>query len=299
MPAAEQEAAPTHHTNASAAYTLPNDDTEHARLEQQSHALNTLMKGKPFQAPVAGWPITGNIIDIGCGTGGMTVRLAREHPSAQVYGVDLTAIPPVHQKPENVKYVVGNVRELLPGAPNARFEPDHFAYAFSRYLVLGMTDWPGYMAQLFSLLAPGDWAELQEPELTWRDAKGEDVSQGWTWFHTMNNVVSKKGVDMQCAGKVEGWMQDAGFVDVQVRTYMQSWSSQPRPEHPESEEIGRYHVDVLRKQMQRVNSNVLVKSGRTAEEIEEFGEEVLRTLDMSAGGHVVYYVVWGRKPGGV
>ncbi|EMC94874.1 hypothetical protein BAUCODRAFT_141127 [Baudoinia panamericana UAMH 10762] len=45
-----------------------------------------LMNHKPFYAPLIKLD---KIIDVGCGTGAMTVLLAQNYPAAHVYGNDL------------------------------------------------------------------------------------------------------------------------------------------------------------------------------------------------------------------
>lgn len=141
----------------------PNDVKEHVRLEHQSEALNTMMGHKPFHVPASLAPQ--KIVDIGCGTGSMTVLLAEKHPSAIVYGVDLSPVPPVHKKPANVEYVIQDITTLV-GA-DERFQKATFDYTFNRMLVAGMTDWPGYVSTVYSLLRPGGWAEMHEIEFRW------------------------------------------------------------------------------------------------------------------------------------
>lgn len=54
------------------------------------------------------------IVDVGCGTGAMTLSLAFRNPSAAVIGLDLSRVPETHVTPPNVLYIQGDVRLPLP-----------------------------------------------------------------------------------------------------------------------------------------------------------------------------------------
>jgi trans-aconitate methyltransferase len=95
-------------------------------------------------------------LDIGCGTGAMTHRIASEFPHAKVYGLDLSPVPNIREKLPNIEYIQANFNDITgPEEPDARFKPASFDYLFSRLLLLGMTDWPGYVARTVALVRPG------------------------------------------------------------------------------------------------------------------------------------------------
>lgn len=115
---------------------------EHDRLDGQSKTLVALMGGKPFHAPVANLK---KILDVGCGTGAMTYLLARTYPSAQVTGVEFSAVPDGrYTKLENIEYVQADIRDLVKhDEKDPRFKPGSFDYVFERLLIFGMTDCRG------------------------------------------------------------------------------------------------------------------------------------------------------------
>jgi trans-aconitate methyltransferase len=95
-------------------------------------------------------------LDIGCGTGIMTHRIASEFPNAQVYGLDLSPVPNIREKLPNIEYIQANIVDVTnPTDPDARFKPNSFDYIFSRLLVLGMTNWPDYVSRCVALVKPG------------------------------------------------------------------------------------------------------------------------------------------------
>lgn len=151
----------------------------------------------------------------------MTIRLGREHPHTKVSGVNLTPVPGIHKMPNNVEFVTGEIRELVRGHRTG-FESGKYSYVFGRMLIIGMTDWPGYCELLYDLLEPKGWVEVQDVDFVFRDRSGNTNSQDWRWFNAMKEFVATKGLDTGCAGRFEGMMKAAGFVDVEVRPYV--WS---------------------------------------------------------------------------
>lgn len=110
MSVAKWEGRGHHDTNS--VYPLPNDTTEHDRLDKQAEAINAFMFGKPFHALERS--IVGNqngfkALDVGCGTGVLTCLLGnavRHVASSKVHGLDLSPIPQErHPNPGNVEYV--------------------------------------------------------------------------------------------------------------------------------------------------------------------------------------------------
>ena len=138
------------------------------------------MSNQPFHAPLKN---PKRILDIGCGTGVMTVALAKAYPEAEVIGLDLSPVPDRHEKPANVTYIQGDVRELAKGG-NERIARRTFDYVFHRLLVLSMTEWPSYVSIVDSLLRPGGYAEMQELDMMITSADGTRTSVT-EWFYSI------------------------------------------------------------------------------------------------------------------
>ncbi|KAL8655073.1 MAG: hypothetical protein Q9226_003190 [Calogaya cf. arnoldii] len=199
---------PTYHST-NAAYTLPNDSIEQARLEDQAAAFAELMHNNVVHAPLTA---PAHIIDIGCGTGIQSCELGTAFPSSQVYGVDLSPVP-TRTKPPNVEFVQGNVRQLISADP--RFCAGSVDYVFARLLVLGMTDWQGYVNDVASLLKSGGWAEMQDYDVVWyRD--GKVCSSEWSWLSALRKEAEKKGWDYDCGSNAQRYMERAGLVEIKA-----------------------------------------------------------------------------------
>ncbi|KAK5132217.1 hypothetical protein LTR08_009277 [Meristemomyces frigidus] len=273
-----------------AAYVLPNDTPEHVRLEHQSIALNKMMHDTPFHALLKE---PKRLLDIGCGTGAMTVQLAHAYPEAKVYGLDLSPVPPIHAKPENVEYVVGNFRDLAGKA--ADFQWGSFDYVFHRLLFFGMTDWPGYVSDVHSSLASGGWAEMHDPNFRWYNAQDEEVSTSWKWHGALHSALSAKGIDLDAGAGLEDWMRGAGFEYVSVREYKWTFGEAVWDLYPDSEAAGVFSTRELRFNLVPMLEALVEGSGYSGEEVREMQREMVATLDMPVGGHVKYFVVTGRK----
>jgi trans-aconitate methyltransferase len=113
------------------------------------------MNNRILHAPLASSSVH-KALDIGCGTGFVTHDIASQFPSAQVYGLDLSPVPSVREKLKNIEYMQGNFVELTDAKnPDTRFRPGSFDYVFSRLLIMGMTDWKGYVRRCAALVRPG------------------------------------------------------------------------------------------------------------------------------------------------
>jgi SAM-dependent methyltransferase len=106
-------------------YPLPNDEEEHRRLDDMQLACRELLGGNVF-APISSTP--GKILDVGTGSGAWCVEVARQFPTASVFGLDLS---PIHRKdtPQNCQFIVGDVNEGI------AFDTDSVDLVHSRYVI--------------------------------------------------------------------------------------------------------------------------------------------------------------------
>ena len=70
-------------------------------------------------------------------------------------GTDLSPIQPKFA-PQNCTFLVENVENEW------SFEKNHFDFIHSRFITMGMHDWPKYIKTAYDHLKPGAWLELQE-----------------------------------------------------------------------------------------------------------------------------------------
>ncbi|CAK4034300.1 Hypothetical predicted protein [Lecanosticta acicola] len=215
----------------------PAQKAEHERLELQHHALEQLMLGKLIHAPVSSTPR--RILDIGCGTGATTVRLAKEYPDAQIIGIDQATVPPIHEKPENARYLEGRFDESVEAGS---LETGTFDLIFARFLVAGVQDWRKHFAICKELLAPGGWMEFQEPSVFVHysaDSMDVPIDGDWHWPKAVHDSACKRfGIDLRVGERLESLFNDAGLLDVGMRRY--PFVLHPWPARPETKAQGEY-----------------------------------------------------------
>ena len=95
------------------------------------------------------------IVETGCGTGITTDEFGATFPGASVYGVDLSPVPAVRPKRENIEYIQGDIIDLAASGGDERLAKNSFDYVFSRALMAGMTKWDEYFKLCVALAKPG------------------------------------------------------------------------------------------------------------------------------------------------
>lgn len=91
-----------------------------------------------------------------------------------------------------------------------------FDYIHCRYLAGSLKDWPKLMRQAFTHTKPGGWVEFQDFEMRWYTHAGEfkngdPLDQ---WCTEIIEGVKSIGVEPEPGPKLQGWIEDAGFVKV-------------------------------------------------------------------------------------
>ncbi|KAF2235747.1 S-adenosyl-L-methionine-dependent methyltransferase [Viridothelium virens] len=215
-----------------AAYLLPNScrTAEQERLAGQAAALKALVGGNVLHTTALPDSPDARFLDIGCGTGSVTYDIARQFPSAKVYGLDLSAIQILDDKPPNVEFVKGDLFELA--GHDERLQLGSFDFVFSRLLICGMTDWVKYLKTVASLLKRGAPCEFQE--YTWEHYRdGKRVGLEWRWLQAARAGAKKRGLDLDCGKHMAGYAHNAGLVGITQKTYdvpAGTWMAKSNPQ---------------------------------------------------------------------
>ncbi|KAF6223289.1 hypothetical protein HO133_000131 [Letharia lupina] len=112
---------------------LPSIAAEHARLNDQAASYTDLMKDKIVHAPLKS---PTEILDVGWGTGIVTRHLGSIYPSASVYGIDISPVPPttasdaISSTPSNVESIIGDIRKVA--GEDERLRAGNFDCIFQR-----------------------------------------------------------------------------------------------------------------------------------------------------------------------
>lgn len=141
------------------------------------------------------------IVDVGCGTGIITCYLGERLPDALVSSIDISPVPAIHDKPDNVTFVQGDFRTLA--STDGYFAQGSTDLVFNRLLICGMTDWNGYIETSVNTL---------RLEATWK-------SKNW---HKAGILGEKKWVEIGNGGKPTAlrYMRKGS-----IRTLLGRWSA--------------------------------------------------------------------------
>ena len=297
------------------------------------------MNGRIIHAPLP--PTITRALDIGCGTGPVAHSLATARPTTTVYGLDLSPVPPLHTQPPNLEFIQGDFKELVRPAgtssnqlPDPRLAPASFDLVFSRFLILGMTDWQRYIDTVAALLAPGGHAELHDASFVWHrgtpatppatflphdvplpaddeldllpdlrpNTATDPTRHSPPWARALNAAMRAKAMDPACGANIATYMRRAGLVDIRVRRYVWPhgvWEGLPA----EAEMLGQYMGEIGAELFGGVVRRLGVEVKDAGKGVEEVVGEIEGELGHGSKGEKrVWFWVWvavGRKPGGV
>ncbi|KAF9135204.1 hypothetical protein BGW39_004135 [Mortierella sp. 14UC] len=163
--------------------------------QKGQHALWKYIGGGNAHAPLR-YDID-RILDSGCGLGEWAMEMAKEYPSATVYGVDLNPdlFPSMSQPvPSNCLFVQSNILSRL------SFPDRYFDFVYQRFLYLGLTidDWPVALKELRRVMKPGGWIELFEPCMRVHRA-GPRTREVMRWISRL--LQEERGLDFDFAGE--------------------------------------------------------------------------------------------------
>lgn len=267
---------------------------EHVRLEDQARALETVMSGNIFHAPVNEAKVT-KVLDIGCGTGYVTDKLARRFPKAEVYGLDLSPVPTLREQRANVQYLRGNVLTQQPtlwtGSAGPVLDQDEavFDYIFSRLLIAGMTDWHGLLKKEFAMLDSGGYLEHHEVDFTIFGAGGKVAHDGPL------EIIKALGIEQHAGTKMRDWFEDAGFVDVVVHKYQLSFGGAHETD-PAMKEVGEFWYRDMREAFEASMYGAAQRLGKPIEEAQAEIDKYHALVKPDVGNYTMMYAVYGRKP---
>ena len=255
------------------------------------------MHGKINHAPLHN---PAKILDVGCGTGIVCRQIAQDYPTATVYGIDISNVPPFPDTPTNVEYITGDIKQLVESG-DPRFKGGSFDYVFQRLLICGMTNWPGYIGQMVQLLRPGGYLEIQDYDYRWykegpSEGSEQVIGSDWKWTYPLRRGASQLGLDLDIGSNAKQYMENAGLVDVQVVKYKVPFGTWMADGKPETRKIGEHQVPNMANVIsEHVLPGVTRELNIPEEEMRELKEECRRCLGEEEGKFWWFYVVWGRK----
>lgn len=169
--------------------------------------VKRLLAGLDFQSK--------QVLDIGCGAGGITVSLASEFDAGRVTGIDVEkpVVEAAQQRVENSGLSEAiEIRLVSPGP--FPFADQQFDFVFSKDSIVHIADKEALANEAYRVLKPGGWFVASD----WLISHDEEPSQ------PMKEYIDLEGLDFQMASpqRYEKALRSAGFTNVSLHN-RNSW----------------------------------------------------------------------------
>ncbi|GHO94022.1 hypothetical protein KSF_040700 [Reticulibacter mediterranei] len=235
-----------------------------------------------------------DVLDLGCGSGGWAMDIARQYPEISVTGVDnndsLLQYVKAHAKVrrlENVQFQTMNILQPL-DFPDASFDLVNARFLFSSLAPKG---WPPLLQECKRILRPGGTLRLTELERT--NSNSPALEKFWDIFakalFISGRSFSRTGHIIGLTLYLGSLLHESGFQNIGGRAHtpdVSSWT-------PDAE-MWRQHSDTT----WRLLIPFLVKSGVTTEEEMQrlHTQASIEMLSDDYRGQCFHYTAWGTKP---
>ncbi|KAF2649012.1 S-adenosyl-L-methionine-dependent methyltransferase [Lophiostoma macrostomum CBS 122681] len=260
-------------------YILPNDDEENDRLDLYHHLQTLRLDGELHLAPLVN---PQRVLDIGTGTGIWAIDM-------EILGNDISPIQP-SLVPPNVKFEVDDVEDEWVYSTK-------FDYIHCRYMTCSLRDWPKLMRQAYKYTKPGAWAEFQDFDDRFYTTSGDFTTDNIVgqWSTMLREGVKKLGLEANPGPQLEGWMKDAGFINVSAKCLPLPVGTWPKDKR--LKEIGAFNLIQYLDNLEGINLRLMsIAYGWSADEIKVYCAK-LRSAFKNPKLRIQhnYFVVYGQK----
>jgi len=165
---------------------------------------------------------------------------------------------------------------------------------------MAIQNWPRLVKQIYEHLKPGGYAEFIEYDLTWvspdnttpPDWVGKKANSGFI------TACKEAGQDPLPGPKVEGWVKDAGFVDVTHRKNPLPVGTWPADKNLKA--VGAWNYLQVNEGLEAFLMAIFTRRlGYSKEEVDVMCASIRREMK-DPKMHTMYHlhIITGRKPGG-
>jgi hypothetical protein len=166
-------------------------------------------------------------------------------------------------------------------------------------MIGSIRDWPRLVRQSFENTKPGGWVEFTDYDTVFYTSTGGNYHEGEPidrWSKELAAGMNKFGMDANPGPRLEGWIKDAGFTNVETRVLpfpVGTW-----PKNRRLKEIGAFNLVHFLEGLEPISLRCFVHGlGWKLEEVQVFLAQ-LNTEFKRKDKRIQHnlYVVYGQKP---
>ena len=164
-----------------------------------------------------------------------------------------------------------------------------------------MTDWAGYVSEVFDLLKPGGWYEMGDyvEDMFYTDPSRMVVPprKDWEWLKAIRDGGKRIGLDLEAGLTVKGYMEAAGFMDVERWEYRIPFWMDALVEQPEAKLMTEHVIGDKWGLYWHMLPRFLEGSGYNEKDLGRLRLDMIRDTAEEEGKYQLFCVTIGRKPG--
>ena len=160
-------------------------------------------------------PAHAKIADIGCGSGEITVRLAKRYPQAELVGVDILESSVAYARKQHaalaprVQFRQGDAFELA-------FPDSQFDLVVCRHMTQSVPDPERVLAELRRICRPGGWLHVLSEDYGMLYMPPGRVDPDRLWHEGVIPFAHNTGSDARVGRRTWSLMNDLGLIDLRV-----------------------------------------------------------------------------------
>lgn len=206
----------------------PENATEMARLMLQDRLINEIVGG-PFPE-LEELESIDSILDIGCGPGGWALDIARSYPKKEIIGIDISTMMLAYASEQKKLHGLKNIYfEKMDARQELEFPDRSFALVNIRAATgyISRQIWPQLLKECARITRIGGILRVTEADRVGLTNSAPFEKYAEHLGHLISKMKYGFAVDARTAGMspmLGKLLQDAGYKDVQMRSYVLDFS---------------------------------------------------------------------------
>ena len=158
-------------------------------------------------------PGEGRVLDVGCGTGEMTARLAETFPRATFIGIDVEE-PHLERARQRCAAFGARVRFETGDALDLAFDDETFDMVVCRHVIQAVSDAARVLAEIKRVLRPGGRAHVIAEDYGMLHCYPTELDADGFWQRFPQRYSAAVGCDLHVGRKAYTLLHDLGMTDI-------------------------------------------------------------------------------------